>query len=612
MSARISLLGLLVLLPLGLWSVPASTQSGTLGRPVYKSPLGLAVDHAGKRAYVALHSAGTIAIVDLKAGKVLAEVPVGRGPYDLALAKGKLFVTCEEDDTLVVLDAAKAAVVRNIPVGQAPRGIAVTPDGKRVFVACHDQKALRRLDLTSSKTDSLPLPAWPERLLLHQDDLFGLSLLSLSSQPGSAAISLIETGARLRLARTEWLRGITNVRGLGIWESRFPVVFVAAQKPRTRIPTTQVAQGWVFTNALSNFSPLYLGRPAIVSNTLDDPTRSNADPSDVVLSADGHYAFISCAGADAVVVLRTKKAIKAGPSWEPTPGRGSDGENLAQGRDDLAGTRLYVAARLPTQANPRRLALSGDGSTLVVSNYLADSLTVFDAKKLRVRRHIPLGGPPPDAARRGQILFNSGRMTFHGQFTCASCHPDGGTDGLNWDLTRDGIGNFVNTRSLLGVKDTAHYGWYSTSPSLADRVTGTLRTLHRHEPAPEEVSDLVAYLRTLPPPRPLPQTKAERAAAARGRLLFTDKAGCIRCHKGTTFQDGKTHDVGTHTPADPYKRLDTPSLRGVARSAPYLHDGRAATLEEVFTRYNPTHRHGAAHRLTAEELHDLIAFLNSL
>ena len=68
-------------------------------------------------------------------------------------------------------------------------------------------------------------------------------------------------------------------------------------------------------------------------------------------------------------------------------------------RDLRVGTsrRRYVVARLATQANPRRLTLSANGRTLVVANHLADSLTVIDAGSLRVLRHIPLGGPAPDA-----------------------------------------------------------------------------------------------------------------------------------------------------------------------------------------------------------------------
>src|SRR5439155_15336728 len=146
-----------------------------------------------------------------------------------------------------------------------------------------------------------------------------------------------------------------------------------------------------------------------------------------------------------------------------------------------------------------------------------------DTVALKVVRHINLGGPAPDAARRGEVLFNSAKPTFSQQFTCASCHPDGGSDGLNWDLPRDGVGNFLNTRSLLGVRDTAPYGWHGSSPTLADRVAGTLRTLQRHEPQGTEVDDLVAYLKALDPPRALPRLKADAAAVARGQALFEGK-----------------------------------------------------------------------------------------
>src|SRR5207253_2425540 len=149
---------------------------------------------------------------------------------------------------------------------------------------------------------------------------------------------------------------------------------------------------------------------------LDDPRRGYADPADVVLTPDHRHAFVACAGADAVLTLRTDRFVS-------TNYRPEAWDDPAHDKDDLALTRQYVAARLATQANPRRLALSGDGRTLVVSNHLADSLTVIDARTLRVLRHVPLGGPPADAVRRGEALFHSARLTFQGQCTCSSCHP---------------------------------------------------------------------------------------------------------------------------------------------------------------------------------------------
>ncbi len=571
-------------------------------RPAYKSPLGLAVDHGGRRAYVALRGAGTVAVVDLRAGQVLREIPVGAGPCDLALGGGALFVVCEADDTLVRVGLGKLALTGRWAAGQAPRGVAVSPDGGLVFVASHDERRLVALDLKTGKAASVPLPGWPERVVLGRDGRDS-SALVLSLSPGEAHISVVDTKAPPRVVRTHGLAPVTNARGLAGKPGESPSVLVAHQKPRTHVPATQLAQGWVFTNAITMLplSGSETGRTAL----LDDPVSGHADPADVVLTPDGRHAFVACAGADAVLALRTDRLTGGG--YGPAAPDGHD-----RGRDDLALTRRYVVARLGTQANPRRLALSGDGRTLVVANHLADSLTLIDAVGLRVLRHIPLGGPDPDAARRGEILFHSGRMTFQGQFTCASCHPGGASDGLNWDLPRDGVGNFLNTRSLLGVRDTAPYGWHGSSPTLADRAAGTLRTLQRHEPRGTEIADLAAYLKTLAPPRPLPFSRTNEPAVTRGRDLFEGKGRCASCHRGEALHDVASHDVGTRGPGDRSERFDTPSLRGVARTAPYLHHGQARTLEEVFTRYNSQRRHGAAHLLTREELADLIAYLKSL
>jgi YVTN family beta-propeller protein len=578
--------------------IPAGAEPPANARTPFKSPLGLAVDEKGQRAYVALHDAGTLAVVDLKAGKVLHEVAVGKGPWEVALQGNTAWVTCELDDTLVSVDLEKAAVQQRTPVGQAPRGLAVMPDGSRVYLACRGEG----VDVFQTATKQLEQPSVPtpgiERLQLAADGKTLFFPIPLGTN--SMLARLNTSNEEVTIGGPAELPETGPVRGRSLFPAdRTAIHLIIRQKPRTRVPTTQVTQGWIFTNVVAGGSPdagdNYLLRSKTVP--LDEPNRGYADPVDQV--TDGKRLFVACAGADHVLVLDRAKVL-------------SNLAATAYDTDDLTASRKYVVAHLDTQANPRRLALSGDGKTLVVSNYLADSLTVVDAERLEVVRHIPLGGPGPAAARRGEILFNSAKMTFQGQFTCASCHPGGETDNLTWDLTRDGVGNFKNTKSLLGVKDTAPYGWHGSSATLADRVAGTLRTLHRHEPQGSEVEDIVAYLETLPPPRPLPQTEADKPAIARGRTIFQEKGQCTACHQGDALEDGKQHDVGTRGEGDTQDRFDTPSLRGVARTAPYLHDGRAITLEDVFTKHNAKQRHGAAHLLSKEEMGDLVKYLRSL
>jgi DNA-binding beta-propeller fold protein YncE len=606
MKQRTLITGGVLLILLASVPIPAKPQVA-LG---YKSPLGIAIDQDATRAYVALSTAGAIAIVDLNAGKVLQEIPVGKRPHDIALVKNSLFVTCEQDDTLVQIDLTKNAVVKRWTMKQSPQGVVVLADGSRVLVTCHDDKSLVALEPATGKMQVVSLPGWPRRLVTHGDSQYPFALV-IATDTGETLVSLTDAKLPPRLVHTTRLAGISNPRGLAIKPGISSYALLVHQKPRTKVPATQIAQGWVFTNAVSTFSPWGVDTPPGGGNrarVLDEPNRGFTDPSDVVLLPNERYVFIACAGADTVLALRPDKFVSA--NYAPLV-IGSDG-NHPLGKDELTLSRHYVVAKLQTGANPRRLALSGDGKILVAANHLGDSLTVIDTAKLKVLKHIPLGGPKLDAARRGEILFNSSTMTFHGQFTCASCHPKGGADGLNWDLSRDGIGNFMNTRSLLGVKDSAPYGWLGTSPTLADRVSGTLRTLHRHEPQCTEVADIVAYLKTLSAPRPLPQKETDKPAIERGKVLFQGKAKCANCHRRDALDDNVTHDVGTRVPGDFQDRFDTPSLRGVSRTAPYLHHGQAQTLQEVFSKYNPHRRHGAAHLLDPQELADLLAYLKSL
>jgi hypothetical protein len=392
-------------------------------------------------------------------------------------------------------------------------------------------------------------------------------------------------------------------------------VLVAHQNPRDKVPVTQVPQGWVFTNAITSLSPWGVDTPKGATSpprVLDDPQQSYADPSDVVLSPDQRHAFVACAGADTVLVLRTDKFVSA--NYGPLASTGERPSSLPPVKDDLALSRRYVKLRMTAGANPRRLAISADGRTLVASNHLDDSLTVWRATAdgWSDAQTVTLGTHPANAVRRGARLFHSGKMTFQGQFSCASCHPNGHTDGLSWDLPRDGFGNFLNTRSLLGVRDTAPYGWLGTSATLDERVRSTLQTTHQHFAKADEVSDLTAYLRSLAPPRPLPVSEEVRKAAVRGQALFEGKGRCSSCHHGPALDDRVTHDIGTRSEGDEQDRFDTPSLRGVSRSAPYLHHGRARELKDVFEAFDMRKRHGGMHLLNSTEKADLLSYLLTL
>jgi cytochrome c peroxidase len=95
-------------------------------------------------------------------------------------------------------------------------------------------------------------------------------------------------------------------------------------------------------------------------------------------------------------------------------------------------------------------------------------------------------------------------------------------------------------------------------------------------------------------------------------VIFEEKADCARCHPAPYFTDRKSYDIGTRTATDPTGKYDTPTLLEAFRTAPYLHDGRALTIQDVITTHNPDDKHGHVKKLTEKEIEDLVDYVLSL
>src|SRR5262249_38068846 len=129
-------------------------------------------------------------------------------------------------------------------------------------------------------------------------------------------------------------------------------------------------------------------------------------------------------------------------------------------------------------------------------------------------------------------------------------------------------------------------------------------TMHGPALTAEETHDLVAFLKTLPPPPPVPSM--ERDALRRGQEVF-QRQKCATCHVPPLYTSAKTYDVGLKDEAGQVL-FNPPSLRGVGQGGPYFHDNRADSLEDVFMQ----HHHQIREGLKSGELADLVAFLRSL
>jgi hypothetical protein len=240
-------------------------------------------------------------------------------------------------------------------------------------------------------------------------------------------------------------------------------------------------------------------------------------------------------------------------------------------------------------------------------------------------------------------------MGHAGYWACASCHLGGLSDGRVWDFSDRGEG-LRNTKSLLGVRGTGEgrVHWSGNMDEIQDFerdirdsfggsgfMTDTDFSAFKdatgnYDPflAPAagvspELDALSAYFATFDQVARSPFRNPDGSFtkdAREGRKVF-EKAGCPACHAAPTFTDSTMteglHDVGTLLPTSgsrlggPLTGIDTPTLKGVWQTAPYLHDGRAATLLEIFTTYTKD-KMGIVSNLTDVELNQMVRYLQEL
>jgi cytochrome c peroxidase len=292
-------------------------------------------------------------------------------------------------------------------------------------------------------------------------------------------------------------------------------------------------------------------------------------------------------------------------------------EDPASLADDLSAlNRTGILRRMPIDGKgPRGVALSPDGTLAAAAVYFSGQVALVETAGGKTTL-LPLGEQPAvDPVRLGERVFHDGRRCFQEWLSCATCHPDGRVDGLNWDLLNDGLGNPKNARSMVWSHRTPPV----MSRGVRDKMETAAKAGFTHiqftTPDDEELAATIAYLRSLQP-LPSPHRNADGSlteAAKRGEAIFlSSETRCASCHPAPLFTDLKMHDVGTRAETDRSGSFDTPGLVELWRTAPYNHDGAAADLREVLVDHNPEDRHGRTSHLSPREIDDLIAYLLSL
>jgi YVTN family beta-propeller protein len=402
------------------------------------------------------------------------------------------------------------------------------------------------------------------------------------------------------------------------WHPSSDFALVTLNRTKNLVPMTRLLQGWTITNGLG----IIWSDGRVDQVLLDEPSMCFPDPTDVAITPDGRLALVTSSGSDCVAVVDLAKLISMLQA-------ASDEEREHVFPNHLGKPTEFVIAHIPTEQSPRGVLVAPDGKTAFVANALDDSLTVIDLAKLKAVQRIDLGGPKEiTKVRYGERLFHSAKITFHRQFSCHSCHPDGHIDSITYDIEPDGIGTSpVDNRTLRGILDTAPFKWEGTNPSLARQCGPRLAVFFtRIQPfTPDQIDALDDYICTIPRPpnryRPLgaPLTDAQRRGKAVFERTVTNDGRpipkenrCVTCHFPPLYTDRSRHNVGTKMALDRESAFDVPQLTNIYDSAPYLHNGVAATLEEIWTRYNPNDQHGVTNDMTKDQLNDLIEYLKTL
>ncbi|MBI9016996.1 MAG: c-type cytochrome [Phycisphaerae bacterium] len=586
---------------------------------LYLSPARLVSDSAGTKLYIAQYEGKKIDVFEVKSKKITKSIALDASVNDLCISAddNTLYVTTGQSDGCVcIIDTATGHILKRIKVGYSPIAPALSADGKTLYVCNRFNDNVDFVDLINNKVKaSVPVEREPYASVLSKDGRWLFVANHLPRRPAApaadddgmdftveACVSVIDTQTAKEVKRIDLPDGAVDLRGLDISpDGKF--VYVTHILARYNVPTSQLERGWIDTNALSaiNVADQKLYKTVL----LDDVQLGAANPYKVKCSDDGKYIAVTISGTHEIHVIdRLAMHAKLDTVVKDDQGEIADPLNYLPYMQGLR-------KRVNLEGNgPRGLALIGN--VAYATQYFSDSLALVDLQTYKTEE-IPLGPDKPvTQIRKGERLFHDANLCYQKWLSCASCHPDVRTDGINWDLMNDGASNPKNAKSLVLAHATPPSMITGIRASAEVAVRAGLKYIQFSQRPEEDAQAIDAFLISLKPlPSPYLVNGQLSEAAKRGKLVF-EKAYCIKCHDGQYHTNMKKYDLHTTYGVDLGVPLDTPTLSEVWRTAPYLHDGAATSIMDVLTKFNPEDKHGKTSHLTEQELKDLAAYVLSL
>ncbi len=526
------------------------------GEVKFENPV-TGVEVVGDKVYVtSSYGKGYLSLVDINNGKIEKTIETGMGAKaPLASSDGAYIYVCNQyKGTVSKVNTASFAVESEVAVEREPMASVLSQDGKLLFV--NNFLPFQRADLDYVAAD----------------------------------VSVIDVATMTRIKDIKLDNGSNALRGIALSPDG-KYVLVSHNLGRFQVPTSQLQQGWMNTSAISVVdvaSQAFLG-----SVLLDEPEHGAAGIWGV--KCDDKNIVISHSGTHDISIIDYDKFKTKFEGY-------GDRSELSYDLYFLYGMR----ERLPIVGNGPRELLLQDGK-VYVPTYFSDTLNIVNLAD----RQIDIFAYHPNRVESdeniGEKYFNDATYCFQNWQSCNGCHPgDARTDGMNWDLMNDGIGNSKNCKSLLYSHVTPPSMISGIRPNADTAVRTGYRLIQFYNIPNEKALYVDAYLKGLKHlPSPALVDGELSDLAKKGRDVF-DRLKCGECHSGVYFTDQKMHRIGEDIEFE--KGWDTPTLLEVWRTGPYLFDGRAATLEEVFS----VHKHGINGKLNKKDLDALVEYVRSL
>ncbi|BAJ00845.1 cellulose binding domain-containing protein [Shewanella violacea] len=579
----------------------------------------------------------SLSIIDTNTGTKLAEIPVCQDPVSVTQVNDEFWLACRDANQITILSALTHSVTDTIKLEYGALPIALVSDLEQEHVYAALMGSGNVIKIASRDRQILasnPVGTSPRALALSGD---GASLLV------TQFISDAEKGEVWQLNSGDL--SISNVIELPLDTSSMDTsssgrgvpnyLASIAIHPSDRSATVVGKKDNIVRGLSRDGMPLtfetssrsLVAKLDLLSSTEAQHKRVDIDdhalPVAGVYDQYGSYLFLAMQGNNRIIVLNA-----------------NSGQEI---------TRLDVGLA------PQSLLLDHQSKRLYVKNFMDRSVSIVDVSQLldQVNTKISLLDTidtvssetlTAQVLKGKQIFYNAAdkRMGSDGYMACANCHMDGEQDGQVWDFTDRGEG-LRNTISLKGRAGTAHgrvhwsanfdeihdfehdmRGPFSGSGFIPDSLfnQGLVNQALGDKKAgiSTDLDALSAYVSSLNRFNPSPYRNADgelTPQAVLGEIVF-NQANCASCHSGEAFTDsplGFSHDVGTLTALSGQRLsgklagIDTPTLRDIFSTAPYLHDGSALSLASLFGKDNA---HGNTAGLTPEKLEQLVAYLKQV